>query len=111
MKINIKKITGENISVKCDSFSIITYNKNKKSVKEIYSGGEIEKVSVISEDINKNISLHDCKAKYVTLLEILDIADEVHTWMVIDINNSNAEFINKVNMDIREYIIKALCQR
>lgn len=109
MKINIKRISGENVVVICDSFSIVTYNKGK-TIKNLYNGSEIEKVTVISNDINENISLHDVKQQYLTLIELLDKVDEVHEWMKIDIFESNVEFIKQVNEDIKQYIIKALCQ-
>lgn len=109
MKLNIKKLDGSNRQIKCDSFSIVTYGKDK-TIKELYSGSEIEKVSVISNDIIENMSLHECKVKYLTLIELLDNADEVHPWMIVNINASNVEYIKKVNEDIKQYIIKALCQ-
>lgn len=109
MKLNIKKLDGSNLQIKCDSFSIVTYGKDK-TIKELYSGSEIEKVSVISNDINENMSLHDCKLKYLSLLSILDKSDEVHPWMIVDLNNSSVIHLRQRIKEIEEYIIKALCQ-
>lgn len=107
MKLNIKKLDGSNKQIKCDSFSIVTYGKDK-TIKELYSGGEIEKVTVVSTSVKGNMSLHDCKIKYMLLIDILESNDEVHEWMIIDINNSSVDFIQKVNENIKNYIIRVL---
>lgn len=108
MKLNIKKLDGSKEQIKCDNFSILTYGKDK-TIKELYSGSEIERMTVVSGIVDRNMRLHDCKIKYLALISLLDKSDKVQPWMKIDLNNSSVGDIQQRTREIEEYIIESLC--